>query len=193
MSASQKKALLECGCGCGQESVCCPTRCNPYVSEAIPGDCTGAPEENPLPTTLTVEMTTDASTGCFSATTTVTLTANGRWGLGTLNATCQWHDPTNSTNPFVTWYFEVLVAVQCVATGDGWGIEFRRPFFETSPHPSFIPTDSPLTKVSCDPVLLEGTVCYTPGMSSVVFPPVPPLPPLQHPTICLSFLVYETP
>jgi hypothetical protein len=177
------------GCCCG--SPCCPDRCFPGAS-GVDGNCPGDPSDNPLPTTLTVEMTTDDATyGCFSASTTVTLVANGRWGLGTLTGTCSWHDPTDSTAPFVTWYFEVLVIIQCT-TGSGWGIEFRRSFFETSPHPSFIPTDFTLEKVSCDPVLLQGTICYTPGMSSVVFPIIPPLPPIQH-TICLSFSVYETP
>lgn len=178
-------------CHCCQ-SACCTGRCNPYISELHPGDCTGAPGENPLPTTLTVEMTTDATTGCFSATTTVTLTANGRWGLGDLSSTCQWHNPVDSTAAFVTWYLEMTVAIQCTS-GSGWGIEFRSKFSTNNPLTSFLPVDSTLTKVSCDPILLQGTVCFNPGMSSVVFPAVPPQPPLQHPTICLSFLVYETP
>lgn len=179
-------------CCCGDTSTCCTGRCYPGV-DSDPGNCPGLSTDNPQPTTLTVEMTTDDATyGCFSATGTVTLVANGRWGNGTLSGTCSWHDPTNSTAPFVTWYFQVLIAIQCTS-GDGWGIEFRRPFFETSPHPSFVPTDFLLERVSCDPILLQGTICYTPGMSSVVFPIIPPLPPLQHPDICLSFLVYETP
>lgn len=183
----------ECSCeGDVDNTLCCTGRCYPGV-DSDPGNCPGLPSDNPQPTTLTVEMTTDDTTyGCFSATGTVTLVANGRWGNGSLSGTCSWHDPTNSTAPFVTWYFEVLIAIQCTS-GGGWGIEFRRPFFETSPHPSFIPTDTTLTRESCNPILLEGTVCYTPGMSSVVFPIIPPLPPLQHPDICLSFLVYETP
>ena len=190
MPSNQQQIVYECGC-C--DSLCCEGRCNPYVDVSNPGDCTGAPGENPLPTTLTVEMTTDDATyGCFSGSTTVTSVANGRWGLGTINATCQWHDPTNSTNPFVTWYFCAKIAIQCTA-GSGWLIELRRCSPETNPHPDFVPADSTLTKTSCDPILLEGTVCYTPGMSSVVFPTIPALPPIQHPTICLSFLVYETP
>lgn len=179
------------GCCC-EQPVCCPSRCYPGVG-TDPPTCTGAPSENPQPASLTVEMTTDDATyGCFAGSVVIPLAANGRWGTGELTATCLWHDPTNSTNPFVTWNFKVIIAVQCTPT-DGWGIEFRRAFFETSPHPSFIPADSLITRVSCDPILLTGTVCYTPGMSSVVFPIMPPLPPLQHPDICLSFLVYETP
>jgi hypothetical protein len=178
---------MSCCCG----SPCCPNRCFPGAS-GVDGNCTGAPGENPLPTTLTVEMTTDAGSGCFSGSTSVTLVANGRWALGTITATCQWHDPTNSTSPFVTWHFCAQIAIQCTPSS-GWQIEFRRCSFETNPYPSFIPPDSTLTRDSCDPILLTGTVCYTPGMSSVVFPLIPPLPPLQHPTICLSFLVYETP
>lgn len=178
---------------CGCCNACCLGRCNPYISEVHPGDCTGDPGENPLPTTLTVEMTTDASTGCFSATTTVTLTANGRWGNGDLSSTCLWHNPVDSTAAFVTWYLEMNVFIQCVASGGGWGIEFRPKFSFNNPRTSSIPVDSTLTKVSCDPILLEGTVCFDPAMNSVVFPAVPPQPPLQHPTICLSFLVYESP
>jgi hypothetical protein len=185
-----KKKWLEC-CTCGQ-AICCTGRCFPGAP-GVDGNCTGDPSENPLPTTLTVDMLTDdASFGCFAGSTTVTLVANGRWGLGTINATCSWHNPTDSTAAFVTWYFSVQVAIQCTNEA-GWGIEFRRPFFETSPHPSFIPQDSTLSRISCDPISLEGTVCYFPGMSSVVFPAVPPQPPLEHPTICLSFSVYETP
>ena len=177
-------------CGCCDE--CCPGRCYPGVY-SDPPTCIDAPGENPQPRTLTVEMTTDDTTyGCFAGSTTVTLVANGRWALGDLNATCVWYNPTDSTAPFVTWYFSVIVAIQCT-TGGRWGIEFRRRFFETSPHPSLIPADSQLDIMSCDPILLQGTVCYSPGMSSVVFPIMPPLPPIQHPDICLSFLVYETP
>jgi hypothetical protein len=190
MPSNLQQALLECGCGCG--TTCCTERCNPYISELHPGDCTGAPGENPLPTTLTVEMTTDASTGCFTASTTVTLTANGRWGNGDLSSTCLWHNPVDSTAAFVTWYLEMNVIIQCTG-GSGWGIEFRPKFSTNNPRTSFLPVDSTLTKVSCDPILLQGTVCFDPGMSSVVFPAVPPQPPLRHPTICLSFLVYETP
>lgn len=179
-------------CCCGPESICCDGRCYPGVG-GDPGNCPGLPTDNPQPRTLTIEMTTDAGSGCFSASTVVTLVANGRWGLGTLNATCSWNNPTDSTAPFVTWYFSVQVAVQCVTEGNGWGIEFRRPFFENNPHPSFIPTDSLLQRVSCDPILLQGDVCYDPGMTSVVFPIMPPQPPLRHPVICLSFLVYENP
>jgi hypothetical protein len=182
-------------CSCEEavdDSTCCVGRCYPGVG-ADPPTCTGAASDNPQPASLTVEMTTDDATyGCFSGSVVIPLAGNGRWGTGKLTATCMWHDPSNSTNPFVTWYFTIIIAVQCTPR-DGWGIEFRRDFFEPTPSPSFIPTDSLITRNSCDPILLEGTVCFTPGMSSVVFPAIPPMPPLQHPDICLSFLVYETP
>lgn len=179
---------MSCCCG---EAICCPSRCFPGAS-GVDGNCPGLPTDNPLPTTLTIDMTTDdAEYGCFSGSTTVTLVANGRWGLGQINATCVWLHPTNSTMT-ATWYFCAQIAIQCTP-GTGWQIEFRRCSSVSTPTPDFIPADSPLTRVSCDPILLTGTVCYTPGMSSVVFPLIPPQPPRQHPPICLSFSVYETP
>lgn len=192
MPSNQLEAILLCGCGCGEEAICCPSRCYPgSVHSAEEPTCTGDPSENPLPSTLTIEMTTDDITyGCFEGSTTVTLVANGRWGLGTINSTCVWLDPTDSTKT-KTWYFCFQVAIQCTP-GNGWGIEFRRCASVGTPSPDFIPSDSLLTRVSCNPILLAGTVCFLPGMSSVVFPAVPPQPPMQHPTICLNFLVYET-
>lgn len=187
MPSNQLEAIMNCGC-CGDQT-CCPDRCFPGATGVDP-TCTGAPGENPLPTTLIVEMSTDDATyGCFSGATTVTLVANGRWGNGVINATCVWKHPTNSLLT-ATWNFCVQIAIQCTPT-NGWGIEFRRCSSETTPHPDFIPADSTLTKVSCDPILLTGTVCYTPGMQSVVFPIIPPMPPEQHPDICLDFTVYE--
>ena len=178
--------------GCCCESQCCTGRCFPGAG-VIPGDCPGLPSDNPQPTTLTVEMSTDSPYGCFSGSTTVTLVAQARWALGVINATCSWHNPVDSTAPFVTWNLCVLIAIQCAANSDTWGIEFRPCASTTYPAPAFLPEDGSLTKASCDPILLSGTICWKPAMLSVVFPAVPPQPPLLHPTICLSFLVYETP
>ena len=188
MPSNLQQALLECGCGCG--TTCCTERCNPYISELHPGDCTGAPGENPLPSTLTVEATSDSPYGCWSMTGTVTLIENGRWGLGTLTGTCTfccYYDAGLNC----TWTFCSNVNIQCGTSG-GWLLEWAGDCTGGGPLAVVPPSVNVLlTKVSCNPILLTGESCYNPGMACIASI-MPPLPPVVHPTLCFTFTVYET-
>jgi hypothetical protein len=188
MPSNLQQALLECGCGCG--TTCCTERCNPYISELHPGDCTGAPGENPLPSTLTVEATSDSSYGCWTLSGTVTLVENGRWALGQLTGTCSFCCPGNSADT-CTWTFDALIQVNCSSAG-GWILEFD--FASSGPTTVQPPTESVLlTKVSCDPILLTGEICFGPGMVCAgLMPPVGNGQVVTHPDICFTFTVYET-
>ena len=190
MPSNQLEAMLLCGCGCGEEALCCTGRCNPYINEQHPGDCTGAPGENPLPSELTVEVTSDSPYGCWSLSSTVTLTENGRWGNGRLTGTCTFCCPGNSAQN-CTWTFDALIQVNC-GSGTGWILEFD----QASTGPTTVPAPTVpvlLTKISCDPVLLTGDLCFNPGMiCSGLMPPVGNGQNVVHPDICLSFTVSET-
>jgi len=184
----EKPADTTCGC-CGTE--CCTERCYPYINNLFPGNCTGAVGENPLPSTLTVDVSTDSQHGCFVMSTIVTAIANGRWGLGRLTGSCQFCCPTDSTAT-CTWTFDHTVIVQC-AVGGGWIVEWDH-VGSSGPADIALPNDTVtlMTKHSCDPILLTGVHCIVNGLSCVVFPAVPPQPPIQH-RPCLSITVYETP
>lgn len=176
---------MSCCCG----TICCTERCNPYISELHPGDCTGDPGENPLPSSLTVEITSDSPYGCWTMSTTVTLIENGRWGLGRVTGTCTfccYYDSGLSC----TWTFDSNVTVQCSA-GTGWLLEWDYAG-AGGPLDVLPPENVNLTRVSCDPIMLTGEVCYIPAMACIASI-MPPLPPIVHPTLCFSVLVYETP
>jgi len=173
-------------CCCGNP--CCPERCNPYISELHPGDCTGAPGENPLPQQLTVECVSDSPYGCFTMSCVVDLISNGRWGPGRLTGTCDFCCPWDASQS-CTWTWCADVFVQCSESG-GWLLEFNG-CGTSGPLVVAIPTeDLVLTKHSCNPILLTGTVCYFPGMFCVASI-MPPLPPVEHPTLCLAFTISE--
>ena len=174
---------------CCPDNTCCTGRCNPYISALLPGTCTGDPTDNPLPSELTVEMGSDSTYGCWSATATATLIEYGRWS-GRLTATCTFCCPGSSAAS-CTWYFDFLFIIQCTAD-QGWGFEWDEVFAPSLPAPA-IPPNFTLTKFSCNPVLLSGEVCYNPGMICAgLMPPIGTGENVVHPTLCLSIIVSET-
>ena len=184
-----KKKWLEC-CTCNG-SACCDGRCTPYISEVFPGTCTGDLAENPFPTTLTVEVSSDSPYGCWAMSSTVTLIENGRWALGRLTGTCSFCCPGNSADT-CTWTFDALIQVNC-SSGTGWILEFdfasSGPTTVQPPVPSIV-----LNKMSCDPILLTGELCFNPGMVCAgLMPPVGNGQVVTHPDICFSITVSETP
>ena len=176
-------------CCCGDTSLCCDGRCSPYVNETFPGDCTGGPSDNPLPTQLTVEMTSDSPYGCWEITATASFIEPIRWA-GRLTGSCTFCCPGNSAAN-CTWYFDFLFQIQCAAT-QGWLFEWDE--VTSPPLPmGAIPPNFVLTRVSCDPILLTGEVCYNPGMiCSGLMPPIGNGQSVTHPTLCLSFTISET-
>lgn len=190
MPSNQEAVIYECNCQCEGESTCCDAnRCYPYVDETFPGNCTGASNENPLPIELTVEITSDSPYGCWTLSDTVTLLSEGRWGLGQLTGTCTFCCPGNSASN-CTWTFDTLIQVQCGISG-GWLLEFD--FASSGPTTVQPPVISiVLTRVSCNPILLTGELCFNPGMTCAgLMPPVGNGQTVTHPDICFDIVVSE--
>jgi hypothetical protein len=186
MPSNQLEAIFNCGC-CGGDT-CCTGRCFPYINELFSGTCTGAPGENPLPSNLTVEITSDSPYGCWTLSAVVEMTEYGRWGNGQVSGTCTfccYYDAGLNC----TWTFVANVIVQCGSSG-GWLLEWQHAG-SGGPLDVLPPENAQLTKASCDPILLTGEVCYFPGMACIASI-MPPTPPITHPLLCFSITVSET-
>ena len=175
-------------CCCGG-TTCCTERCYGDLP-GQPATCTGAPGENPMPDQLTVETSTDSAYGCWVMSATVTQIQRGRWA-GTLNGTCTFCCPSDSTLS-CTRYFCSDIFIQCGL--GGWLIELNSVAGCHPADPSLValqPSDTELTKASCNPILLTGLVCWDAGLICTVPGPGVPPPPIIHPVICLSVTVSE--
>jgi hypothetical protein len=183
----------ECSCDEGSGQPCCPDRCMPTVRPPIQGNCTGAPGENPMPLTLSIEISGNSEDGCLDLSGTLELTETYYRYAGVLTGSCEWCCETDAYKT-CTRHFCLSVFLNCHASG-GWFIEFKQCGPADPPWVAGVPPDTFLTQGSCNPVLVVGDIecfrmagmwCFVPG------PAVPPIPPVIHPDFCLSVVISET-
>lgn len=186
MPSNQQQALLDCNCGCGNIP-CCPDRCcPPDTGTSTPG--TGTDCTNPLPYALTVEITeaetgTDTDAPCFNMSGRLTLLdcASLTWA-GKVTSSCTWCG--------VTWDMAYDLILTC-GTPDGWLLAFQSS--TPSSDCGFLPDDTILPQIGCDPIMMSGDVecfscaemnCLVPGTIPTGYP---------HNPFCISVLIYEEP
>ena len=186
MSMLKKRALLECGCGCGSE-ICC-NRC-------LPLNCfTGEPVDplvcqNALPLTLQVVLSATPSFGdstCFNGSGALTfltpLTPGGVccW-QGRISGSC-----TDCNGNTFNWYVDLTVC--CGGEEVSWGVSASvgAPCVMGD-----MGADSVVVPASCDPVLLQG--CFAEQIVGCVVACFDTMPPTPGPTYDLCFEIFETP
>ena len=165
-------------CCCG---TCCPGRCFP--KDCLTGEL--ATCDNPLPLTLTVDLTATPSSGsstCFNGSGTLTfLTPLDEGGLccweGRIEGTC-----VDCNGVTFDWYVDMTLC--CGA--NGWIVT-------ASPGLPCVMGNGTSVVVDpvCDPVLLEG--CFADMIVGCVVACLDTMPPTPGPEYELCFSIYETP
>jgi len=189
---------------------CCTGRCCPFISEELPGTCTGGPNDNPLPTSLTVDLsatfqhpptgvppasgfTAPANSNCYDFSFQIHLTSclsNAiRMYTGTGTNSCVWCGVTYTVKVHAELTcFGLLTLKDAQPIGD-CGINYESDGYQIT-----------FDRLSCDPILMSGDMprCLPCAWQCNLglwepFPGVWVPVIAIHSPFCLSATVYESP
>lgn len=169
-----------------EKKCCCAIEC---CGRCVPLNCLdGTPNvcANPLPVTLTCDLTATPSFGsftCFNGSGTLTFLTALDGGIccweGRISGTC-----VDCNGVTFNWYVDIVTC--CSAAG--WTVS-------STPGLPCVQgdagSDAVVAATVCDPVLLDG--CFVETIDGCVVACIMSMPPTSGPSYTLCFQIYETP